>query len=204
MAQTKPLGLFAANGDTAWSYKTAIKMGLPAIFDTNVSIHFRIWYDIQVVDIEVLKTGRYKGVLANYTTSINNSKREKKRNKPPKFYFTKTAIDTLSVKRIVNLFQLLSIKDIPTEDSLKGKKYIIFDGTWYAIEYCDMKTYTLKSYNNPCWQTELQGTKEICSLVDSISKMICLDFNFRQFIDTLPSGCYHEMGIACVCIQKNW
>ncbi len=179
-------------------------MKLPPVSDTNASIHFRIWYDVQAVDIEVLKNGKCKGVLANFTTAINDSKRERKRNKPPKFYFNTTAIDSMSVKRIVSLFQSLAIKDIPTEDSLKGKRYGICDGTGYAIEYCNLKTYSLKSYSNPCDQTDLQGTKEICSLVETISKMICLYFNFNQFIDTLPSGCYHGYSIVCICTQKNW
>ncbi len=175
-------GIVGICGDTAQSYIIGRSMGLPLIADSNEVFHFRVWFnEIQVVDIEVLRNGICKGVLENYCTYSWGYRMHKHQ-----YYSNRIDLDTANVRKVVNLFQSLSINSIPDCIHIKGWNLYIADGTYYKIEYCDLKSYSDKSYSNPQQSKSIKEGRDISAFIDTTYTTLNLGKQFHQFYMAIP------------------
>ena len=176
---------------------------LKNLLTTVDTLHFRLSTQHQAIDIWTNDFNIFYGTLANFTTNHDPEKYKKNNPKPDKFFSIKLPIDTLTAKRIYNLFKEKSIFDIPTRDKIKGWN-LGTDGEEFIIEYSTKTTYSFKEY----WTPSIHKDKlNEAMLIDNLTKEISIILQLRQafdtFINSLPYGCYHSGSMIIVCRTKN-
>lgn len=124
-AQTKHISIpISAKGDTTlwykWHQSDMRRAKLADLSNATESLHFRFSTEIQSVDIIKDATGTFHGTLASFTTGRDERLYNTKKQRPAKFYSTQAKIDTATARQVYNLFQQLSIFNIPTDDSISA------------------------------------------------------------------------------------
>ena len=109
-------------GDTSlwykWEQRDFREGGLPDLTQSKDSLHFRFSTETQAIDIWTNDFKTFNGTFMNHTTSEPCDDCLIKGKS--KFYSNKYNLDTAKARMAYDLFDKLSIFDIPTQDSIKG------------------------------------------------------------------------------------
>jgi len=176
-------------------------IGLCDLTRTNDSLHFRFWTETQAVDIWTNDYIHFNGLLANYTTAVNEpkSKDGSSYSRWGKFYSSVAPIDTTMAREIYQMFTDNSVFEIPDDKKIKGWGGLRLDGYGYSIEYSTKTTYTYKDYWCPENFKEVREAVVISNMYDSLNQMLHMHETLKSFISWLPRGCYHYRGIQGIC-----
>lgn len=194
------------SGDTSFWYKWQkekfAKIGLVDLITLKDGMHFRLSTETQAVEIWTADFRTFYGTFANYTTTYDPDKYERKKPKPEKFYSNKTELDTATSRRVYYIFMSLSIFSIPTQDSIPGW-YSGNDGIEYLIEFSTPAEYSFKGYWTPsAYKDKIKEAALIDSLTNQLETTLQMQQSFSTFIDSLPFGSYNAGGISIVTTLK--
>lgn len=200
----KVTNIVAANGDTSswFKYQNIIlkDLSLQRLDTATSSFHFRVWKTNQVVELWQANNNTYSGQLTSWVTE-HVPKNEKPTSR---IFINKKALNTDTIKEIINFIETSRIINLPTDDSIKGWKHG-FDGFTYIIEYSTKTSYSLKTYWTPIAQdSTLAEAKYLQSFIDKIFEWSEDNLTWKTFEKTIPFECYNVGStIRCKVLTKK-
>ena len=168
---------------------------------SNDAFHFRLWTDIQTIDIWTVDHIIYFGTVTNYAQRYDQKLISKGVYKIDKVFSNQIILDTAKARQIFILIDTLSIIAIPTDDKIKGWQSGL-DGEEFIIENSTTTQYYFKTYWTPrVFADTLIEAKKIQTLVDRLQK----DFKIGDYYDKLklPQGKYQRNGIRGIYIGSS-
>jgi hypothetical protein len=157
--------------------------------------HYRFSKIGQIVDIWTKDELRYYGTLLNYIYKYPASMKLSSR------VLKKELIDTVKAREIVSLFNLLKIKNIPSQNKIP-KWEIGKDGDTFEVEYSTPDIYSYKSYWEPAEQQSIEGIT-INKFSMYLKEALDLKNRYEAFRQTLPDGRY-TLGISVMIKATYW
>lgn len=183
-----------------WTKEDIQKIGLLDLTTTTQPLHFRFWTERQAIDIWTTDNKTFDGNLINYTTEYDPDKYKTNTPKPEKFYSRVDRIDTVTARQIYEFAINKRVFEVPFQDSIKGWSQGV-DGATYFIEYSTFTEYSFKDYWTPQYQIK-KGIKEaaiIETVLNYLNKTLNTNKAWKEFIDSLPKGCYHAGSLFLTC-----
>ncbi len=184
-----------------WKSLLAEKLALSNLQTSTDLFHFRLWTDIQAIDIWTADHKIYFGTITNYAQRYNRKLFDKGKYEIDKVFSNKIQLDSFEARQIFEIVDTLNILNIPTDNKIKGWQKG-FDGTEYIIETSNQRQYDFKTYWTPSMFADtLIEAKEIQTLVDKLFK----DFKIASYYDKLklPERNYEREGIQGVRIRTS-
>jgi len=201
--QTKDLSIPKyKNGDLTFWYKWENerfeKLKLPDLKLTKDSIYFRVSTDNQVIDIQSKDGKNFNGQVIIYTTSYDQEQKKKS-----KYYSSRLTLSSDTARQIIDLFNRLNLKDIPTDSEIKDWR-LGTDGKTYIFQFATRYKYSFKTYWSPDSFDNLKEAITINDFVTQIESLLTLDKKTQNFFDTLPKdNCYRFGSMSIRCIQSG-
>ena len=133
----------------------SLVMNLACLPSSSDAMHFRLWTEVQAVDIWTNDFITYHGILSNFTSMYreNDDWHEK-----DSFISEQAMLDTGIAKRVYGLFSENHILDMPEQDSIAGWRWGN-DGETFVMEYATLSHYSLKEYWNKLIQNFISQIK---------------------------------------------
>lgn len=184
-----------------WKHDLAKQINLKDLLTSTDTFHFRLWTDIQAIDLWTIDHNSYFGAVTNYAQRYDDKLLRKGLYKIGKVYSNQVILDSSKAKQLFNIIDKLSIVDIPTDDKINGWQQG-FDGEEFLIETSTPKQYDFKTYWTPrIFADTLKEAKQIQTFVDFLYK----DFKIYDYYKKLklPQGSYQRNGIQGIEIKTN-
>jgi hypothetical protein len=195
------------NGDTTlwykWQQENFEKAGLKKLTNTNDTLHFRFSSETQVIDIWTTDFLTFMGTLTNFTSSCDFDTHKRKKEKADKFFSETKSLDTVTARKVYDLFLEKSIFEIPPQDQIKGWSNGK-DGITYFIEKSTSKSYSFKDYWTPsAFKNKVEEANRFNEMTERLEELLNLRHSFGQFINSLPYGTYRAGGIVFISTSKK-
>jgi hypothetical protein len=197
--QTK---IYDEQSDTSFWYglkkNDAQRIGLVDLKKSSDSLHFRYWMENQAIDIWTSDYITFYGLISNHTDKIDTRSSRMNKRKPDKFYYNKAPIDTLTAKKVYELFEEKGIFKIPSDNKIKGWNQG-FDGEEFLIEISTKESYSFKKYWTPSASKNILEAVAVDDVSNELRIMLKLRNSWDDFINKLPVGCYRAGEITMEC-----
>jgi hypothetical protein len=172
---------------------------LPLLDTSSIEEYFRIWSDVQLIEICRDTEGSISGKLITWADEdVSNTEEQTNR----RFIITKK-INEDTAKLIRDLIYFSNILTLPTGDSIKGWQQG-FDGIIYTIEYSTRSKYSFKTYWTPKAQDSLKEAVQVQEFIDNAFKLSNAKIAWREFSKMIPYECYsYGMSVVCKGLTKQ-
>lgn len=184
-----------------WKHDLAKQINLKNLQISTDTFHFRLWIDVQALDIWTSDHNSYSGVITNYAQRYDDNLLHKRIYKIEKIYSNQIILDSSKARQLFNIINRLSIADIPSDDKIKDWRQGR-DGEEFLIEISTPHQYDFKTYWTPeMFADTLTEAKKIQSLVNYIYK----DFKINDYYQklNLPKGSYERNGSQGIEIRTT-
>ena len=191
------------NKDTSVLFKgkmgEARVMKLADLPTSTDAMHFRLWTEVQAVDIWTNDFMTFHGILSNFTDkcSENDDWHEK-----DSFISEQAILDTGIAKRVYQRFSDNHIFTIPTQDSIAGWQ-LGNDGETIILEYTTQSLYTFKDYWTPSFFKDVKEAVLFDKTIKSLDTMLNMHNRWDEFVYSLPKGCYRSGLMTMVFVTKS-
>jgi len=164
------------------------QMGLPNIFKTKDSLHFRFKYNNTILDIGVDKGGETTGAFYHYIVKSGKDYRTYK------VVYKKHAINKDTVLLILDSLNKSGIPHFYTQNKLPHHVFIMLPPILaYTFEFSTAFLYTNIYYGDPANDLKVKENKAVAEFASFIDKILELKNNFIIFKNSLSEG-YYEIG----------
>jgi hypothetical protein len=184
-----------------WKQALAKQINLKELQASKDTFHFRLWTDIQAIDIWTVDHNSYLGMVTNYAQRYDQKLFRKGIYKIDKVFSNQITLDSSKARQIFNLIDTLAIVDIPTDERINGWRQG-FDGEEFIIEASTSTQYMFKTYWAPrIFADTLKEAKQIQTLVDGLYKNFKISSYYEKL--NLPQGNYQRNGIQGIQIGSS-
>ena len=184
-----------------WKYALTKQINLKDLQTIADTFHFRLWTDIQAIDIWTLDHKIYFATVTNYAQRYANKLLRMGVYQIDKVYSNQINLDSSKARQLFVFIENLSIVSIPTDDKINGWRQG-FDGEEFIIEISTPSQYDFKTYWTPrAFADTLKEAKKIQALVDYFYKSFKL-YDYYQKLK-LPEGSYQRNGIQGIQINTT-
>ena len=173
-------------------------MNLACLPSSSDAMHFRLWTEVQAVDIWTNDFITYHGILSNFTSMYreNDDWHEK-----DSFISEQAMLDTGIAKRVYGLFSENHILDMPEQDSIAGWRWGN-DGETFVMEYATLSHYSLKEYWMPSFVKDVKEALVMTKTIEKLHAMLGMSARWDDFVYSLPKGCYRSGPMTMVHVTK--
>jgi hypothetical protein len=177
-----------------WMRVNIEQVGLEDLRSCRHAVHFRFWLESQAIEIWSKDENFFEGRLLNLASNVNQAFPHKK-DTGIKIYTEFIPIDTASAWQIYQHLYQLKLFQVPFQDSLKDVP-IINDAIVIYVEHSTPERYTFKMYDAVGYYDKLLPVQETYKY---LFKKLSLEEIWNRYVQTLPKGCYHRVGIMLSC-----
>ncbi len=184
---------------------------LNPINQTSGSIHFRIIYNRQIIDLIRTNRNQFSGSILNRITQFNYKKKNKNELKDKYEFFQRNEIDSVKAKEIVNKLLISKQYNLPSDSLIPNwnSNFLHCNTTYYQIKIEN----NVKNQKYDCIYGQDSTNVINKTLIDNnrlITKSLKLDSIYSSFTNKLPKGKsysydgYRVMYILTEKQNKDW
>ena len=164
-----------------------IEIGLEHYNNITFEKAYRIWTDIQVVELIKINDSTYCGLIVNFAYKSNQDEIKEKR------VFQKMKISDKTVQLLIEKLNSENIEKLRDCDEIEGYAYGE-DGNTYIFEIGTLKQRRVYSYwepENELYQNpNIKEVQNVRNILVAIKKEINLSDSYKKFYNQLPKGTY--------------
>lgn len=183
-----------------WRMELCDQIEIDSVQNSENNWHFRLWTNIQAIDIWEDVDGRTLSKVTSWTKELTPNDEEPTN----RIFYENKLLDSAKTNKLIKLIESTQIKNIPDEDSIESWGQG-FHGITYIIETADSNEYFFKTYWTPTAQDSLKEAIVVQDFVDSCLGITDSKEIWSDFASRIPFECYvyGEARIACKVLTKK-